>query len=451
MANKRVLIITYYWPPTGASGVQRWLKFSRYLPENGWKPVVYTPENPERPAVDHSLEADIPAEAEIIKHPIFEPYGLYKKLTGRKQDEAIQVGFASESKKPGLAETVSRWLRGNCLIPDARRFWIGPSVRKLNRYLSDYPVDVIVSTGPPHSLHLIALHLKKSTKTPWLADFRDPWTGIYYHEELRLTERSKTKHLRLEKSVLQQADRVITVSNSIRSELEQIGGRPVDVIHNGYDPADFEGLNTHQSNTAKSFTLSHIGTFLPSSNPETLWQTLGRLSDSRGDFAADLKISLVGKVDDTIRESISKYGLNKYVHYTPWVPHSEVMRYQVASSLLLLCVPATEGAGGIITGKFFEYLASGTPILSIGPAGGDTAAIIRQCRAGDTAGPDDAAAMERIVINYYEKWKMGEPNVPDRDAISKYSRREQTRELAGMLNNLTRNVPDIRSDKKNVF
>lgn len=443
MANKRVLIITYYWPPTGASGVQRWLKFSRYLPENGWEPVIYTPENPERAAVDPSLEADIPAEAEIIKHPIFEPYGLYKKLTGRKPDEAIQVGFASESKKPGRVETVSRWLRGNCLIPDARRFWVRPSVRKLGRYLSHHPVDVIVSTGPPHSLHLIALKLKQLTGLPWLADFRDPWTGIYYHDDLLLTERSRTKHLRLEKSVLQQADRVVTVSKTIRSELEQIGGRPVDVIHNGYDPSDFEKLNTRHGNPEKSFTISHIGTFLPSSNPETLWQELGRLVDSRSDFADDLKILLVGKVDAAIRASLGKYGLNNYVQYTAWVPHSEVMRYQVASSLLLLCIPATKGAGGIITGKFFEYLASGTPILSVGPADGDTAAIIRQCRAGETARPDDSAAMERIVLNYYEKWKKGEPNTPDRDAISTYSRREQTRELAGLLNDLISNDPDV--------
>jgi hypothetical protein len=483
MSSKRVLIITYYWPPTGASGVQRWLKFAKYLPENGWTPVIYTPENPERPAIDHSLEADIPAGTEIITHPIFEPYGLYKKLTGRRADESIQVGFVSESEKPGWLETTSRWLRGNCLIPDARRFWIRPSVRRLTTYLKEHPVDAIVSTGPPHSMHLIALKLSKRFGTPWLADFRDPWSRFYYNDDLLFTKRTRRKQLKLEQSVLHNASRVITVSSLIRDELQEIGGRSVDVIHNGYDPADFENpgfepssvsspsplsssssissasASVSESDSASSsapsptpsqstpasssstsslpFVIAHTGAFQPAANPEKVWEVLGRLVRTDSGFAADLKIVLVGKVDTAIKESISRNGLDARVQYTGYVPHSEVMRYQITSSLLLLCILRTEGAEGIITGKFFEYLASETPVLCIGPENGDTAAIIRECNAGNTAGFDDSAAIENMISAAYRKWKHGERPEPDRNAIKRYSRREQTRSLSALMQSMT--------------
>jgi glycosyltransferase involved in cell wall biosynthesis len=433
MSRKRVLIITYYWPPTGASGVQRWLKFAKYLPENGWVPVIYTPENPERPATDHSLAADIPAEAEIITHPIFEPYGLYRKLTGRKPGDTIQVGFVSDSEKPGFPESASRWLRGNFLIPDARKFWIRPSVNKLAHYLGQNPVDAIVSTGPPHSMHLIALRLRLLTGTPWLADFRDPWSGFYYNDDLMFTGRTREKHRRLEKTVLQSASRVITVSRGIKQELEELGGRSVDVIHNGFDPADFDHL---EFGKAPSFTITHTGAFQPAANPRKVWEVLGRLVATRDDLAGDLSIALVGRVDSAIKESLSSNGLQKYVHYTGYVPHTEVMRYQVSSSLLLLCILQTTGAEGIITGKFFEYLASGTPVFCIGPENGDTADIIRKCRAGDTAGFEDESAIERIILDYYEKWKKGIEHTQDLKAVASYSRIEQCRALAGMLDGL---------------
>jgi glycosyltransferase involved in cell wall biosynthesis len=434
MSLKRVLIITYYWPPTGASGVQRWLKFTKYLPENGWTPVVYTPENPERPAIDHSLEADIPAGTEIITHPIFEPYGLYKKLSGRNADESIQVGFVSDSGKPGLLETVSRWLRGNCLIPDARRFWIRPSVRRLTAILKEQPVDAIVSTGPPHSMHLIAQRLSKRFHIPWVADFRDPWSRFYYNNDLLFNSRTRRKQLKLEKVVLKNASRVITVSGHIRDELQHIGERSVDVIHNGYDPSDYENL---QFEPSSSFVIAHTGAFQPAANPEKVWEVLGRLVKTGSSFAGDLKIVLVGKVDTAIKESISRNGLDAWVQYIGYVPHSEVMRYQITSALLLLCILRTEGAEGIITGKFFEYLASGTPVICVGPENGDTAAIIRECNAGDTAGFDDSSAMERIITGTYRKWKLGERHQTDKKAVLRYSRREQTRTLAGMLNVIT--------------
>ena len=189
----RVLIISYYWPPSGGAGVQRWLKFSKYLRDFGWEPVIYTPENPESPDVDKSLLKDIPPGIEVIKKQIWEPYDAYKRFIGQKKDEKIQAGFLSEKKRNPLFENISVWIRGNFFIPDARRFWIKPSIRFLIKYLAAHPVNAIVSTGPPHSMHLIALGLKKKLNIPWLADFRDPWTTIDFYHQLHLTRQADKK------------------------------------------------------------------------------------------------------------------------------------------------------------------------------------------------------------------------------------------------------------------
>ena len=226
---KRALIISYYWPPTGGSGVQRWVKFAKYLPQEGWQPVIYTPENPEAITTDTSLEAEIPAEAEIIKRKIFEPYEFYRMLTGgrsRKKTSKAETGKGGQdevnpinSQKKSLGKRISLWIRGNCFIPDPRCMWIGPSVRFLKKYLKEHPVDIIISTGPPHSMHLIARRLSLATGTPWIADFRDPWTKMFYFKHLHLGKTARRKHEKLEKKVLDDA----TVVVAVRSEERRVG------------------------------------------------------------------------------------------------------------------------------------------------------------------------------------------------------------------------------------
>ncbi|MEA3317025.1 MAG: glycosyl transferase family 1, partial [Bacteroidota bacterium] len=185
--NKKVLIITYYWPPSGGAGVQRWLKFAKFLPKYGWNPIIYTPENGEIPVTDKSLHKDISKETKVIKRKIWEPYTWYKKFIGQKNNQKINVGFLSENQKPKFTEKISVWIRGNFFIPDARKFWIKPSVKFLKTYLKNNNVDAIISTGPPHSMHLIAMQLQKKLNLPWIADFRDPWTNIDFYEDLLLT------------------------------------------------------------------------------------------------------------------------------------------------------------------------------------------------------------------------------------------------------------------------
>ncbi len=293
--KRKVLIITYYWPPSGGAGVQRWLKFSKYLRDFGWEPIIYTPENPEAPAIDNSLEKDIPEGISIIKRPIIEPYSVYKRFVGMKPGEKVNAGFLQEKEKPGIAEGLAVWLRGNFFIPDARRFWIRPSVKFLKKYLKDHPVDAIVSTGPPHSMHLIAMQVHKKLNIPWLADFRDPWTGIDFYHQLRLTSFADKLHHKLEKKVLASATAVTVVSQDMVNEFNGIVKRGYKLVTNGYDEQDIRPLPQNQLD--KKFTLSHIGSINASRNPVGLWKVLSEMVKLQPDLASALQIKLVGKVD----------------------------------------------------------------------------------------------------------------------------------------------------------
>ncbi len=213
--SRRVLIITYYWPPCGGSGVQRWVKFAKYLPAAGWQPVIYTPENPEYQGIDHSLEGEIPPEAEIVKRPIFEPYGLYRKLMGRGSTTDMKVLTSTEDETPGgknWKQRLSLWLRSNLFVPDPRAGWVRPSVRFLKKYLREHPVDVIVTTGPPQSLHLIGERLHRLLGIPWIPDFRDPWTQMYWFKRMPFLPCVERRHRRLEQRVLDNASAVLTVT-----------------------------------------------------------------------------------------------------------------------------------------------------------------------------------------------------------------------------------------------
>jgi glycosyltransferase involved in cell wall biosynthesis len=413
---KRVLIITYYWPPGGGAGVQRWLKFVKYLRGFGWDPIVYTPENPEIPVKDESLMRDIPGNLTVLKTKIREPYDLYRLFIGRKKEEKTNTGFLSEKKKPGIAEKTAVWIRGNFFIPDARKFWIRPSVKFLSRYLSQGKVNAMVSTGPPHSMHLIALKLKQELRIPWLADFRDPWTNIDFYEDLMLTKFADKKHHRLEKQVLQTADGIITVSGTT----------------NGYDEEDvFSG----EVIMDKKFSLSHIGTLVPSRNPVVLWKVLSRLIKENKDFANDLEIKFVGKVDYTVIESIEKAQLKNFVTKIDYLPHKEVVKFQQQSQVLLLLANNTKNAKGILTGKFFEYLSAKRPVLAIGDEKGDMAEILAETNAGKISGFSDEACLRKNILEYYEKYKKG-ALACESTGIEKYSRKELTKKLALLLEKL---------------
>ena len=433
---KRVIIITYYWPPSGGSGVQRWLKMSKYLPENGWQPVIYTTENAEYPIIDLSLEKDVAPETEVIRRPIFEPYAFYKKFLGLKKEDTVKMGFIQEKeKKKGWKENLSLWIRGNLFIPDARRWWVKPSVRYLKSYLKDHPVDAIISTGPPHSMHLIALKLKEALGIPWVADFRDPWTEIDYYNDLHLTRRSDRKHHRLEQEVLTKADKVVTVAPDGARRLGRLGNRNVGIIYNGFDRDDDTQAPVKQND---KFSITYLGVLSKIQNPENLWQVLGELVKEDADFSKNLQINMIGQIDSSVVSSIEEHGLGQHVTYSPYIPHDHVSAVHRSSTLLLLLLmPDSEPrAKGLLTGKLFEYLASGRPILCIGPEDGDAAKILKETQSGVTVKFEDRERMKEIIKELYQKYlENGLPNNSNAE-IERYSRRELTKQYAKILNQI---------------
>jgi glycosyltransferase involved in cell wall biosynthesis len=430
---KKALIITYYWPPSGGAGVQRWLKFVKYLREFGWEPVVFCPENPEYPETDSSLFKDIPPGIEVLKFPIWEPYLAYKKLLGQKKEDKINAAFLSEKKKNKTLEDFSIWVRGNFFIPDARKFWIRPSTRFLIKYLANHPVDVIISTGPPHSTHMIAMQLASKFMIPWLADFRDPWTNIDFYKDLKLTCLADKKHRKLEKKVLRNANAVTVISNTMADDFDKILHRRYTVITNGYDTDDVAQLPPEPD---QKFSIAHIGTLVSSRNPVTLWDALKSLVATHAGLADDLEIKLVGKVDFTVTSAIEESGLTQFVKKVDYMPHDQVVTYQRESQVLLLIINNTPNAKMILTGKFFEYLAAKRPVLCLGPEDGDAARILNETKAGLLAGFGDVEKMKQHILQLYEGYKNGTLTIQSQE-IEKFSRRELTRQLSKTLDDIS--------------
>ncbi len=429
---KRVLIITYYWPPSGGAGVQRWLKFTKYLPEQGWQPVVYTPENPEAPVDDPSLLEDIHPEAEIVKRKIWEPYSLYKRFVGMGSGERINSGFLKESEQSEKKEGISVWIRGNLFIPDARKFWIKPSIRFLLKYLKENPVDAIISTGPPHSMHLIARELKRRLKLPWIADFRDPWTEIDFYDQLQLSNRSDQKHKSQEKSVLKEADRVVVIGNHMAERFKDMAGIEAAVIPNGYDEADFKKA---PANSDKGFNLVHVGALNADRNHPIFWKVIAGLIGEEPELTSRLKVRLVGKTDLSVQQDISRYGLVDRVEIEAYMPHDQIIPLLQSASVLYLSINNTPNARAIRTGKIFEYLAAKRPILGIGPEDGDAAEVIRECKAGEMVEFEDAAKLKKVLLHCLRLHQKGALKNLETNA-SAYSRKGLTGNLSDLLNEI---------------
>ncbi len=429
---KKVLIVTYYWIPSGGAGVQRWVKFTKYLREFGWEPIIYTPENPEFPSIDHSFENDIPSDIQIIKTPIWEPYNIYRNLSGKK-NESINAGFISENKKLGWKDKLSIWIRGNFLIPDPRRFWIKPSVRYLTNYLQNNDIDAFITTGPPHSMHMIGLGLKKNLPNiKWVADFRDPWTNIDFYKDLNLSWVSDKIHHRLEKNIIQQADSILVVSNGMKEEYELMNPKQIQVISNGYDESDVKQTELVLD---EKFSISHIGTLNVARNPKTVWNVLSEICDENPEFKSDLLIQLVGKVDFSVLEDIKQLNLSENLLKIDYLSHNEAIVKQQSSQVLLLLINNSGNAKGILTGKFYEYLAAKRPILAIGPTDGDAAGVLIETGAGIMVDFQDEKLTKDAILKYYRRFKTGSLNVQS-ESIERFSRRSLTEELSKLLNSL---------------
>ncbi|MCW3159739.1 glycosyltransferase family protein [Chryseobacterium oryctis] len=429
MEQKKILIITYYWPPAGGPGVQRWLKFAKYLPEFGWKPVIYTPENPSYPLLDESLLKDIPENIEIVRTKIWEPYQLAEKLN--KSNKKFKAGQFDVGKNQSWKSKLSIWVRGNFFIPDARVFWVKPSVKFLEKYLKENKIDVVVTSGPPHSLHLIGLSLKKKfSHLKWIADFRDPWTEISYYKHLKLTKSSDKKHRELESAVFKKADITLATSYTDAQNFSKNGANAI-CITNGFDESD-TSKNTVEHSQNPKFTLSYIGVLEQLRNPENLWKALDELVKINTDFAKDFTLKFVGRIDDKILHSIENSSLKNNIQNLGYLSHDKAIEEMAKSSLLLITNFPNESSKGIIPGKIFEYLATGKQIISFGPDKADVSKILDETKAGKHFGYDDYQTIKDFILEKFELWRNGNLDKNTQN-IEQFSRKNLTKKLAEIL------------------
>ncbi|WP_298420304.1 glycosyltransferase [uncultured Kordia sp.] len=426
---KKVVIISYYWPPAGGPGVQRWLKFVKYLRDFDIEPILYIPKNPNYPIIDESFSDEIPTDITILRKSIFEPYSL-ATVFSKKKTKKISKGIIDKEKQTFI-EKLLLYIRGNFFIPDARKYWIKPSVKFLKKYLQEESIDTIITTGPPHSLHMIGLSLRKELDIKWLADFRDPWTTIGYHSELKLTQKSQQKHKQLEAEVLQTADTIITTSFTTKDEFSTITTQPIEVITNGFDVEQYE----HKPLSEK-FTISHIGSLLSERNPEILWGVLAELIQEDTNFANDFQLQFAGVVSDQIKRMIRKVGLDNYTEYFGYVSHQKALELQRTSRVLLLIEIDAEKTKGIIAGKIFEYMVAERPIIGLGPDGADISKIIKETNTGTYFLYTEKEQLKTQIIAYYNLYKKQELKTAP-IGLQKYSRKELTKRLASLLHNLT--------------
>jgi glycosyltransferase involved in cell wall biosynthesis len=426
VANKKLLIITYYWPPAGGPGVQRWLKFVKYLPDFNVQPIVYIPENPTYPIIDNGLQSEVSEKAIILKKKILEPYG-FASFFGKNKTKKISFGIIPNQKKQSFLEKTLLWVRGNIFIPDARFLWVKPSVKYLKKYIEENQIDTIVTSGPPHSLHLIGLQLKKELNIKWFADFRDPWTTIGYHKALKLSSSAEKKHKALEKEVLTTADTIIVTSKTTKVEFQAITSQPIEVITNGYDVEKV----TKQSLDEK-FTLAHIGSFLSERNPRILWKALKELIKENRDFKRDFQLKLIGAVSQEVLDTISEFRLNDFVLNLGYVSHQEAVEHQRKSQVLLLIEINSNDTKSIIPGKLFEYIVSERPIIALGPEGSDFAEIITSTNTGVFFLYDELEQLKALLLKYYNLYK--EQNLKVHAVgLQQYSRKSLTEKLSKLI------------------
>lgn len=429
---KRVLIISYYWPPAGGISVIRPLKLAKYISEFGWEPIVCTAESPHFPFEDENAAKDIPAGIEVIKVPILEPYEIYKKLTGQKQKSAL-ADVIQNAPKRSFLHNLSVWIRGNFFIPDARCLWIKPVVNKLTKYLIENPVDAILTTGPPHSVNRIGFLLKKKVNLPWLADFQDPWTQVDYYKHFKISKWAHRRHRKMENQIFDNADLITIVSNSWKIDLESIGARNVEVVPLGYDTTDFSENIKIDSN----FTLTHLGLLGYDRNPTVLMEVIADLCKLDSNFSKYFRLQLVGKVNETLKDVVNKLGLLEQVSFVGQVNRLEALEIMQASQLLLLLLNKAGNVGGRIPGKVFEYFGARRPVLSLGPNNTDIENMLCESGAGVNIDYSDKIQLKSYLQNQFNSF-LNERINSTSNSVKKYTHKEVSATFAKHLETITK-------------
>jgi glycosyltransferase involved in cell wall biosynthesis len=432
---KKVLVITYYWPPSGGPGVQRWLKFVKYMPQFDLEPVVLTvrPEDATYPGIDHSFDKDVAEGTQVIKTRSREIFKFYKNVSG--SSTLPYAGFSNKDSNTAK-QKIARFIRGNFFIPDPRKGWNKIAYRSAAKLLSeDKDIDCIITTGPPQSTHLIGLALKKKYNIPWIADLRDPWTDIYYFHQLYPTKLAYWLNLRLEKLVFQKADRITTASPSFRKQFllkHHVPEAKVRVLTNGYDEDDFDALPQPGKGP---FTITHVGTLTDLNAMDAFIDVVGKMLKGN----TELRLRFVGSVSENIQSKLNHFP-PEVVEFIPPVNHRSAITHMAKSHLLLLVVPDHTSGQGILPGKLFEYLATGNPILGIGPVDGDPASILHETKSGVMKDYHDSAGIDDALRLFQEEFGKQEAH-QTRDLHPQYSRKNLTASLVHILKQIAHTTP----------
>ncbi|MFM2156050.1 MAG: hypothetical protein RL516_799 [Bacteroidota bacterium] len=427
---KKVLIITYYWPPSGGAGVQRTLHFAKYLGDYNCIPYVLTvdPTYASYPVKDESLKASVPENLNISYTKSFEALNILSAIAGK--DKVPYGGFTNQ-KKSSFVQDVLKWIRGNFFIPDARIGWVKYATKKAAELIREHQIDCILISSPPHSSQLIGLNLKKEfPHLKWIADLRDPWTDIYYYKELLHTDWAKKKDRSLEKKVLERADAALVVSSYIKYAFAEkslkVNVDKIHVLPNGYDESDFEVSGKKNSD---KFYITYVGTMADSYKPSVFFEALAKVIQQNN--IEHLVFRFVGSVPVSIKEKLNELGINS--EFIGHVAHQEAVRYMLSTNLLLLVIPDAPGAEGILTGKLFEYLGAGKRIVGIGPSNGDAATILKECQAGRMFDRNDKTGLFDFLSDEINNDRSSQINSNE---VKKYTRRQLTNQLSTIISNL---------------
>ena len=424
-----ILIVAYYWPPSAGSGVQRWLKFVKYLPEHGILPIVLTPENPDAEWLDASLEAEVSQEVEVLKIPVWEPYRFWRRIK-----TVFKISGNTLSNAPSRESGLAKWIRGNFFLPDPRIFWVKPASTFLEDFIRTRQIKTVITTGPPHSMHLIGLRVKKNfPDVKWVADFRDPWSTWGALKKFKPTSIAMGIHKRMERSVLDYADEIMTISPFYVRQLSALSGKSVHLFTNGFDEEDMRKVE--KSNTDR-FTIRHVGILHPECDPQPFltlfkaWYLMNGLNEK-------VRLVFTGKVTDEFLSMIQSDDLlRQLVEIEAPVSHRDLLKLYGKTDALLLILSGYRDAEGFLPGKLYEYLGTGLPIVAIGPTHGDAAVILEQSGAGKMLSEEDEKGIQALLSHCYETWLNGkeQPILPT--SSLKWSRKQVSAELATFLKSL---------------
>lgn len=433
--NKKVLIITYYWPPSGGVGVQRWMHFSINLKKLGWEPIIYTPSNPQFDIQDEALEALV-SDIRVIKRPIWEPFSIFHRLTGKKNKGKVQQGLVLEKSSKSWLDHLFVWIRGNLFVPDPRVFWVRPSISFLQPFIKEEGINYVITTSPPHSMHLIGLGLKKRLpEVKWMADLRDAWSGWDILPKLYVSSLILWFHRRMERNVLENCDRVLTVGKGYAQEFRSKAKKElsIEIIRNGM-PAREGGRQT--SPDPDQFTIGYFGLLNELRDPDFLWDQLSGLCKEDERFAQRFRLRIGGIISDSIKSRIQQDNfLGSRTTFLGYLKHEEVFQEYNKCDLLLLLQNKSDNAKWVLPVKFFEYLSAKKPILCIAPNEGELAEIIQSYEVGEVYSPTSGSEMGNFIKSVFAGSYVS--NTAHFDQLLKEnSRDQQANDLVAILKDL---------------